>query len=178
MHLYTFVQRSSCPPWSHSSKHTMVCKIVSVTRDCSNIGLQKLSWFWSEPSRLTSGMHYINCVSSFLACLSWAEAVQHEGQSLLQCLVEFQLRLLNLRLVNVKGLISTLGVPVLRVPEARRLGNGRVGQEVNRMEREKNENWSREARETTGTGWQLCKQNLKAGRWGLLCCSWKHDASS
>lgn len=48
--------------------------------------------------------------------MSWAEAVQDEGQSLLQSLREFQLLLLNLRFV--KRLISTVGVAVLRVPEA------------------------------------------------------------
>lgn len=82
--------------------------------------------------------------------MSRAEAVQDEGQSFLQSLVEFQLLLLNLRFV--KRLISTVGGAVLRVPEAKRLGNGRVEQEINKMGMKKNEKWSREARETTGTG--------------------------
>lgn len=67
-----------------------------------------------------------------MACLNLAEAVQHEGQGLLQCLVEFQL-LLNVRFADVKRLISTPGVAVLRVPKAKR--GGRVGQEINKMGR-------------------------------------------
>lgn len=81
--------------------------------------------------------------------MSRAEAVQDEGQSLPQSLVEFQLLLLNLRFV--KRLISTVGVAVLRVPEAKRLGNGRLEQETNKMGMKKNEKWSREARDTIGT---------------------------
>lgn len=44
-----------------------------------------------------------------------------------------------------------MGVAVLRVPEARRLGNGRVELEINKMGMKKNEKWSREARDTIRT---------------------------
>lgn len=69
-----------------------------------------------------------------------------------------------MKLVNAKRLISTLGAAVLRVTVAKRLGNRRVGQEVNKMGREKGKLKLEQGRKRDNRDWVTDLQAELQGR--------------
>lgn len=126
MHLYRFLQKSCCPPWSHSSKHTTVCKNNKCHKRLLKCKVTEIVMVlkWTIQVNRWEALNQLHLLLSSTVELGWgspgwrSESSPRPAKSSNSSYWIWDL---------LKRLIGTLGVAVLRVPEAKRLGNWRVG---------------------------------------------------